>query len=166
MENCSFPWITAYIQHSEPHWSTTLTACLTPIIAILTLWIAYNQFMTAKRKLKLDLFEKRLAVYDVVNSTIVEIMASGKTNNDIENNFTIWVSCAKWLFDDKMAKYLNDELWKEIVNLGKTQGMTENAPPSEERTKYIYENAETKIRISHHLSIINDKFYPFLFLRH
>ena len=40
-----------------------LSGLLTPTIAILASYIAYRQYRTAKAKLKLDLYEKRLKIF-------------------------------------------------------------------------------------------------------
>lgn len=40
---------------------------LTPVIAIIVTYIAYQQMRTNQAKLKLDLLELRLEVYDSVN---------------------------------------------------------------------------------------------------
>lgn len=156
----------AYMPQSAPHWSTILAALLTPTIALLGALIAMNQWLTARRKLKLDLYEKRSVVYEVVRSTIGQIIATGKTNQDIERDFLVGISGAKWLFNKKMVKYLNEEIWSEIVNLDMIQAMTDGALPSEERLKYIKDNSEAKIRLNKKLQEIDDKFSPFLSLRH
>ena len=43
-----------------------LSALLTPTIAIITTYIAYEQWRTNRNKLKLDLFDRRFAVYDAM----------------------------------------------------------------------------------------------------
>jgi hypothetical protein len=44
----------------------TCSLILTGAIAIVTLHIAYQQYQTAKNKLRLDLFKKRYPVYEAV----------------------------------------------------------------------------------------------------
>ncbi len=39
---------------------------LTSLIAVIAVWIAYQQFQTAREKLKLDLYEKRFCVFETV----------------------------------------------------------------------------------------------------
>ena len=51
---------------SDPHWTAYLTALLTPTIAGFGIYIAIQQWLTARRKLKFDLFDRRFAVYDAV----------------------------------------------------------------------------------------------------
>ena len=47
-----------------PVLAQVFSAFLTPLIAIIVAYIAYRQHLTARAKLNLDLFEKRLAVYN------------------------------------------------------------------------------------------------------
>ena len=51
----------------DPHWTKYITAFSVPVIASIGLLIAYRQWKTAQNKLKFELFEKRLKVY---NSTV------------------------------------------------------------------------------------------------
>lgn len=166
MDLCPFSYFTAYIQPPEGSWITTLSALLTPLIAILGVLIAGNQWITAKRKLKLDLYEKRLVVYEATRNAIGEIVTSGKTTPEIEMRFLQGIAGSKWLFDKKMVTYLNEVLWKEIVNLGTIQAMTDGEPPGEERSRLIKQRGEAKISMNNHLQLIDEKFYPFLNLRH
>jgi len=43
------------------------TLILTGVIGIVTLYIAYQQYRTAKNKLRLDLFDRRLPVFESCN---------------------------------------------------------------------------------------------------
>jgi len=41
----------------------TLTALMTPTIAVAVAWVSFQQWKTARAKLNLDLFDRRYAVY-------------------------------------------------------------------------------------------------------
>jgi len=47
-------------------WIDIFAALLTPAIAILASYIAVRQWLTNKNKLKLDLFDKRYAVFEAI----------------------------------------------------------------------------------------------------
>lgn len=47
----------------EIHWTAYVSAFGLPIVAAVAAAIAFYQWKTARNKLKLDLFEKRIAVY-------------------------------------------------------------------------------------------------------
>jgi hypothetical protein len=48
----------------NPHWTAYVSAFAVPAIAVLGVFIALLQARTARNKLKLDLFDRRFAVYD------------------------------------------------------------------------------------------------------
>jgi hypothetical protein len=48
----------------EPHWTAYLSALLTPIVGLFGALIAYQQWRIARNKIKLDLYEKRFAIYE------------------------------------------------------------------------------------------------------
>lgn len=50
----------------EPYWIKTLSALLTPAIAMFAVLIAYLQWKTAERKRKQDLFDKRYEFYQKI----------------------------------------------------------------------------------------------------
>ncbi|HEV2293707.1 MAG TPA: hypothetical protein VGR35_07615 [Tepidisphaeraceae bacterium] len=52
-------------------------AWLTPLIACLAVWIAFQQFRVARNKLRLDLYEKRFKVYSAVKEFILSGAAAG-----------------------------------------------------------------------------------------
>ena len=63
---------------NEPHWTIFLTALLTPTIALFGLRIAFMQSRIAKNKLKLDLFDRRYALYQALTRCISTIITEGK----------------------------------------------------------------------------------------
>lgn len=60
----------------------TLSALLTPLIAISTAYVAYQQWKLARRKWRLDLYDKRFETYRVVTAFISLICRQGKWTDD------------------------------------------------------------------------------------
>lgn len=50
------------------------SALLTPVIAAVTVYIAYQQWQTNRRRLDLDLYDRRLRVYQAVSSFISRVL--------------------------------------------------------------------------------------------
>ena len=48
----------------EPHWTVYLSALLTPIIALFGAVIAFFQWRVARNQIKIDLYDKRFAIYE------------------------------------------------------------------------------------------------------
>lgn len=159
MNFCTTPWITVFSQQSEPHWSAILTGISTPIIALFSLFIAYQQWKTARNKLKFDLYEKRLVIYTVTINSINKIITSDLNSVDttqIKEEYLIGIRGARWLFDDQMYKYLNDDLWPLILDF---ENIKLDKNVQQERINL------TK-RLHEHLNCVEQKFNKFLSLKH
>ncbi len=51
-----------------------LSFCLTPLIAIIAVYIAYQQYNTNRQKLRLDLYDKRFKVFLGLQSLLIHIL--------------------------------------------------------------------------------------------
>ena len=126
----------------DPHWTAYTTAIVVPIIALIAAWIAFRQSQIARNKLKLDLFEKRLAVYETVQKTLGTVASQGKLTPEEEVSYRAGIHPAQWLFGPEVFKYLDETLWHKIVDLDLHNSMLKE-PPGEERSKHVRERAET-----------------------
>jgi len=100
----------------SPDWVTVLAALLTPVVAVFATIIALQQWRTAREKLKLDLFDRRLPVYEQTRDILSRRMALGSISSSEINDFGIKVRVSRWLFGSTIAEYL-----EEIV--GRLQGL-------------------------------------------
>jgi hypothetical protein len=55
-------------------------ALLTPVIAIVTTYIAIQQYCANQLRLRHDLYDRRLALYNAVAEFIANVMQSGTAN--------------------------------------------------------------------------------------
>ena len=89
---------------------------LTPLIGIITTYIAWQQWRTIRNKLKLDRYERRLQVYkEVVRFIGVGIQKATYDDNELMT-FRPKVSEADFLFGEEVGKYI-DELHRRAVKL-------------------------------------------------
>ena len=150
---------------SQPIWLPYLSGLLTPVVAALGIWIARSQWRTARMKLKLDLFDKRIVVYEAVRTALGQIMVHGRTSAEIESAYLIGISGATWLFDKEMHEYLSEELWKLISRLHTVQ-FEQIGAPADERREALVKQGKVMEEMSTHWQNIDSKFYPFLSLGH
>jgi len=91
-----------------------LSGLLTPTIAILAVYIAYRQHQTAKAKLKLDLYEKRLIIFHNFKTfiwlRITKLEFEENELKDFERNTNECI----FLFGDKIIDFRN-----ALINKGK-----------------------------------------------
>jgi hypothetical protein len=66
----------------------TLQALLTPVVAIAVGVIAFAQWWTARNRLKLDLFDRRWAVYVAVRELLSEIVRDGNVSQERQDSFS------------------------------------------------------------------------------
>jgi hypothetical protein len=105
-----------------PYW-VQMVAALGPLFAALTTLmvgvivasIAYRQWQTAKEKLILDLFDRRMNVYQKLRQSISLVNASGKVSDEAERLFLEAENEAVFLFEQDIHAYLRD-LWLIYVN--------------------------------------------------
>ena len=94
-----------------PLWVEYVKALGAPIVALIAACIAgciaYQQWKTARNKLKLDLFEKRLQVYNAA-AVIVELINNPYApDRDHLDECTDKFVGARWLFGREIEQYLN-----------------------------------------------------------
>ena len=127
---------------TNPHWTAYVTALVLPAIALIAAWIAFRQSQIARNKLKLDLFDKRMAVYQAVRETLATAVTKGKLTQEDEVKYLVGTRPAQWLFGSEVFKYLDETLWHKIVDLGLHNAMSEGRPDDEERVKHIHARAD------------------------
>lgn len=87
------------------------TALATLTIGGVAAYIAYRQYLVAHAKFRLDLFEKRYAVYQatvrIVSLIAANHVASHYGRNDV-TQFRQETSAATFLFDDEVASFIEE----------------------------------------------------------
>lgn len=93
-----------------------LQGLLTPVIGIITAYIAWQQWRTNRDKLKLDRYERRLLVYEeVVRFISVGIRKANYSDEDLMA-FRPKVSEADFMFGEDVSEYI-DKLYFRAVQL-------------------------------------------------
>jgi hypothetical protein len=97
---------TVIIQHTpaDPHWTAYVSALSVPVVAAFAACIAWRQWMTARNKLKFDLFERRFAFYELVLGEIGNWM-SDDHHPGRQDAFHEAQQMARWTFSPEVAEY-------------------------------------------------------------
>lgn len=132
------------------HWTDYVSAVGIPVIALIGSWIAFRQFQVARNKLKHDLFEKRLEIYEAVRNTLGIVARNGKLTQSEEINYLVATRSAKWLFGNEVYLYLDKTLWGKIVDLGLHNSMLEGHPGEDRKTHTAARGETMKWLISQH----------------
>jgi hypothetical protein len=95
-----------------------LQGLLTPVIAIVVTYVAWQQWKTNRIKLNLDRYDRRLRVYQEVVRFIIIGIRDANYDDDELLNFIPKVSEADFLFGEEVSKYI-DELHQRACNLSR-----------------------------------------------
>ena len=90
---------------------------LTAAVALLAVAIAAGQWHTARTKLVLDLFEKRLELATELHATLGKVFRDGAANTDDVIAFGHLEARAAYLFGTEVTKYL-DSVRMDLAKLG------------------------------------------------
>lgn len=89
---------------------------MTPLIAIVATYIAYQQWNTNKQKLILDRYDRRLKVYEEVVQILSIILQTARPRFEDLIKFRRAVSEADFLFGSEIMQYI-DEIYKRGIQL-------------------------------------------------
>lgn len=124
------------------HWTQYISAIGIPIIAAIAAWIAFRQFQIARNRLKLDLFDKRMEVYEAVREALGNISRQGNLTQEQQIEYLQGTRTARWLFGPEVYHYLDETLWHKIVDLELHNTMSKGSA-GPERSRHIQERADT-----------------------
>ena len=150
----------------DPNWTTYLSALLVPTVTAFGAMIAWRQWRTAQNKLKLDLFERRLAVYHATAQFLGSVLTTGKVLDEELFGFISSTREAKWLLDAHVADYLRTELYRKALQLQSLDSTLKELPIGDERAANVHAQREIKEWMSQQYDVLDAKFARFLKLRH
>jgi hypothetical protein len=89
---------------------------ITTFLAVIVAFVALQQFLLARERFKLDLFDRRFAIFKAtqvfVNEIICHRSVSASESSTWIQQFSKQAQTATFLFDDDLSKFL-DDLWKK-----------------------------------------------------
>ncbi|MBC7160507.1 MAG: hypothetical protein H5U26_00145 [Immundisolibacter sp.] len=149
-----------------PIWVTTLAALLTPTIAIIAVYIGWQQWRTNRNKLKLDLFDRRFTVYDAARTLIGRVLTQSHAKNDQILEFLTGTREARFLLDKQIAEYLFKEFHLKAILLLTLHSELEGSPGGTERTKNIEHRREVRNWFEQQYDVLDEKFSKYIQLEH
>ncbi len=146
-------------------WITAMqvgAAALSPIIAVVGGWIAWQQVRINRNKLKLDRFDKRYEVYEASMNFAASMIANGDLTIGPYDEFLVKSRGARFLLSKEIADYL-DELGANAIKLRGALHASK-APSIKDEQWAKYEDRITEITkwFQQQLEVIPERFGPFL----
>lgn len=144
----------------NPAWIGVLTAFLTPLIAVIVAYIAYRQWKTAHNRLKLDLFDRRLAIHSAARELIATVTSYGQIENKDIFAFLSGIQQARWLLNQRIVQYLEQDLWRQVTRLQELNDALND--PSTDHADNIRQQRELKKWITAQRPNLDEQFDKFL----
>lgn len=142
-----------------PELSATIAAA---IAACITAYVAHRQERLEQNRLKFDLFERRFRIYEAAKNLLASIMSSGRAQQEDMYKFKVATREAKWLLNNKVAEYLDKQLYYKALYLQTLAAELEGVPVGEERTTNVDKQRDIKLWFDEQFEILDEYFAPFL----
>jgi hypothetical protein len=153
-----------------PLWVEYAKALGAPIVALVAAGIAggiaYRQWRTARNKLKLDLFDKRIKVYEAAVELIKEISMPHPVTVNRVTELGKGLGAARWLFGSEVARYAH-RLVERGYEASAKQGIEFEGLTKEQKIQLALSFAQNNWRqVDKELAELSDVFAPYLTIEH
>jgi hypothetical protein len=112
-----------------------LIAFSTPVIALMVAIIAFAQWRTARQRMILDLFQRRMDLIDLVSRIASSIVMEGALHNEDVDGFLRATRGDKFLFGPEVTTFLS-QTYKRLLDLHACEGVMKGAQ-GEQRAKLL-----------------------------
>lgn len=153
-----------------PIWAEYIKALGTPVVAltaaVIAGGIAFLQWITARNKLKLDFFDRRMTIY---NSAIQVI--DWNTSPDLEHSLCIselrnHALTARWLMSSDVENYLNSLLRKANKAYHDADPRTYPIPTRNPKEDVLEKAKRKRVEQMDELNNLDKIFMPYLSVKH
>lgn len=139
------------------------SAALAPLIAIIAVYIAYQQFQTNRSRLRHDLYEKRIKIYRKIYEHLGSVVAFGDVQRERIIDFYSETSDSHFLFDNEISDYVELIYQKSNeLNRGMKYIKGEYKCSEEERQKAVDKDAQLMLWFSNQFEVTKKKFTKYL----
>jgi hypothetical protein len=155
---------------SHPHVALALQilqALLTPVIAGIAVYIAWQQWKVNERKLALDQYERRLRIYQGVISILTLVLRDFKPEFSDLQKFRVATAEADFLFEPEVPAYLDEivsrglELWSAHADY---RDFTQQPPPGYDHQKVVNAIHEQEVWFTSQHEAAKQKFKKYLYV--
>jgi hypothetical protein len=133
-------------------------------LSVLTIVVSYFQWATAYQKVLVDLFDRRMAVYENVERAVGHAVRHGSADAETVNRMTTALVGARFLFDEPLEKYV-DAIRNDILTLHIYHDDLLDRMQDPERARRIKDKYDALRRISDFTKEGAEKFAPYMRMR-
>jgi hypothetical protein len=104
------------IPNNSISWIELFSSLLTPVIAFLAVYIAYQQYSVNRRRFLFEVYERRLAVYKSIQAFFDEFVKEGNITDESCREFAFITADVVFIFD-KIVQNKIEEIHKNSIDL-------------------------------------------------
>src|SRR5262249_16004541 len=134
---------------------------LTLVVGLGVVYVAFQQYRLAREKLKLELFEKRFAVFAAARAFLSFILVEAKAPIGKLFEYRGSVAEASFLFGEEITGYL-DEIDKKALRFHTTNQIMGQRPVVPNHAQIIEENSALLAWLVDQLPQLKVRFAPYL----
>jgi hypothetical protein len=148
-------------QKPATNWPGYLAVAIAALVAL----VEVRQYLVAREKLKLDLFEKRFAVFEAAQKFLETVVRDPPVGWDEQQEFLRGTQVAAFLFGPKVVEYLDGQLNQKALKIMALRQGYEQRPPGAEREAQENEVYELVQKLAEELPKLPEHFAPYLRFR-
>ena len=138
---------------------------LTPMIAIVTAYVAWQQWQENKLKSKLERYERRLKIYQEILKLLSTVLRDVNLTIIDLRDFRIATAEAHFLFSREIPKYIND-IYKHGIGLASAcdqyRDCMQEYPPDYDHQKTVKNKGDERDWLLAQFEILPKKFAKYL----
>jgi hypothetical protein len=146
-----------------PEWVQWLQALAVPTIAFAGAYLALQQVIIVRTKLRHDLFDRRFKVFEAARTFLVAVRRSRKTSVSEFSDYKAGVIDAQFLLSKEVHAYLF-EIRRRAAAMQAINATAEPLPPGAKKAELVDKAGAEFTWLSEQLDVLPDKFKPFLTL--
>ena len=140
------------------------SALLTPVIAIVTTYIAIQQYRILKFKIRHELFERRLSIYKAVIEYLSAVSRQNPPADESAIKMFRETADGRFLFKDEVTEYL-DQLYKKGIDLSTlNMELQDHTLVGDERIQKVNQRADLKLWLAKQYTVTYETFKKYLSL--
>ena len=136
-------------------------AVATLVVGLSVAFVALQQWLLARHKFRLDLFDKRYKVYEATAEFLAVIMARANFKDEDLRVFSIGTRDAIFLFRKRITDRIH-QIRCRALDMRLFQTQFEHLPVGEERTKLVDKNHVELKWLLHQMEELANIFKPYL----
>jgi hypothetical protein len=140
-----------------------LLTTITVVIGCFVSYVAYQQYRLGKVRFRLDLFEKRFAVYKGTQVFLSQILTKGETSLPELFDFRAATQDAVFLFKSEVPDFIK-EIDERALRMMTIRDELEELPVGEKRSLAVQHKSELLEWLNNKLPELKEIFGPYLYV--